>query len=83
MKFYFGNIWGNTVLCNLDGSVVDVTDTYAFDNFISPIIDFLSDHGLHVFFDGGMCIIDNADESPFNVRECTFTVYNKNVTITD
>ena len=28
-------------------------------------------------------IIDNADESPFNVRECTFTVDNKNVKITD
>ena len=48
-----------------------------------PIVDFLSEQGLHGFYGGGMCIIDNADEAPFNVRECTFTVDNKNVMITD
>lgn len=83
MKFYFGSVWGNTVLCNSDGSVVDITDTYTFENFVIPIINFLSEQCLHGFFGSGMCIIDNADETPFNVRECTFTVDNKNVTITD
>ena len=83
MKFYFGSVWGNTVLCNSDGSVVDITDTYIFENFVIPIVDFLSEQGLCGFYGGGMCIIDNADEAPFNVTGCTFTVNNKNVTITD
>ena len=83
MKFYFGSVLGNTVLCNSDGSVVDITDTYTFENFIIPITDFLSEYGLHVFFDSEMCIIDNADEASFNVRECTFTVDDGNVVITD
>ena len=83
MKFYFRSVWGNTVLCNSDGSVVDITDTYIFENFVIPIVDFLSEQGLHVFYDGGMCIIDNADEASFNVTGCTFTVDDKNVTITD
>ena len=83
MKFYFGNVWGNTVLCNSDGSVVDITDTYIFENFVIPIVDFLSEQGLHGFYDGGMCIIDNADEVSFNVNGCTFTVDDKNVMITN
>ena len=83
MKFYFGNVWGNTVLCNSDGSVVDITDTYIFENFVIPIVDFLSEHGLHGFFGSGMCIIDNTDEAPFDVIGCTFTVDGGNVTITD
>lgn len=83
MKFYFGSVWGNTVLCNSDDSVVDVTDTYTFENFVIPIVDFLSEHGLHGFYGGGMCIIENTDEIPFNVIGCTFTVDNKNVTITN
>lgn len=83
MRFYFGDVWGKTVLCNSDGSVVDITDTYTFENFVIPIVDFLSEHGLHGFYDGGMCIIDNADEAPFNVRECTFTVDDGNVAITN
>lgn len=83
MKFYFGSVWGSTVLYNSDGSVVDITDKYTFDNFVIPIVDFLSEYGLYVFFDGGMCVIENADEAPFNIRECTFTVNNKNVTLTD
>lgn len=83
MKFYFVSVWGNTVLCNSDGSVVDVTNAYIFENFVIPIVDFLSEYGLYVFFDRGMCIIENAEETPFNIRECTFTVGNKNVTITD
>lgn len=37
MKFYFGSVWGNIVLCNSNGSVVDITDTYTFENFISPM----------------------------------------------
>lgn len=83
MKFYFGSVWGKTVLCNSDGSVVDITDTYIFENFVIPIVYFLSEQGLRGFYDGGMCIIDNADEAQFNVTGCTFTVNNKNVTITD
>lgn len=83
MNFIFRSVWGNTVLCNSDGSVVDITDTYIFENFVIPIINFLSERGLHGFFGSGMCIIDSADEAPFNVGECTFTVDNKNVTITD
>lgn len=83
MKFYFGSVWGNIVLCNFNGSVVDITDIHTFENFVIPIINFLSEQGLHGFFGSGMCIIDSADEAPFNVRECTFIVDNKNVTIID
>lgn len=83
MKFYFGSVWGKTVLCNSDGSVVDITDTYTFENFVIPIINYLSERGLRGFYGGGMCIIDNADEASFNVRGCTFTVDDGNVVITD
>ena len=65
------------------GTVVDITDTYTFENFVIPIVDFLSEHGLHGFFGSGMCIIDNTDEAPFDVIGCTFTVDGGNVTITD
>ena len=74
MKFYFGSVWGNTVLCNSDGSVVDITDTYIFENFVIPIVDFLSEQGLCGFYGGGMCIIDNADEAPFNRQGGTLEV---------